>query len=137
MQGTITKISELINGNNSNYVKVFIDDLPFNLFINSQADKTIWVNLKEGYKVNYEVGENQGFKYLTSINQVITKDNNEINFKMKLSNPNNNKKIEVSERERLIIMQTCLKCISMNAKTELKPIELMERARELYNLLIE
>jgi hypothetical protein len=56
---------------------------------------------------------------------------------MKLSNPNNNKKIEVSERERLIIMQTCLKCISMNAKTELKPIELMERARELYNLLIE
>ena len=70
MQGTITKISELINGTNSNYVKVFIDDLPFNLFINSQADKTIWVNLKEGYKVNYEVGENQGFKYLTSINQV-------------------------------------------------------------------
>ena len=93
MQGTITKISELINGTNSNYVKVFIDDLPFNLFINSQADKTILVNLKEGYKVNYEVGENQGFKYLTSINQVITKDNNEINFKMKLSNPNNNKKI--------------------------------------------
>ncbi len=67
MKGKITAITELIKGTNSNYVKIFIDEVPFNLFINNMNDKTILANLDLGTEVKYEIAENNGFNYIKEI----------------------------------------------------------------------
>src|SRR3990167_6175513 len=80
VHGKIQSISELIKGTNSNYVKIFIDDVPLNFFINDMNTKTILSNLREGSEIEYELGENNGFQFIKSITQIIKPENHSINF---------------------------------------------------------
>ena len=139
MKGIITSISEIIKGNQNQYIKIGIDEILYNMFINNLNDKTILVNLQEGQEIEFELGENAGFQFISKIN-ILKPNNHTIIFKQSLSKPSFDVEDKIKERSRQqndIILESLFRSVCENSKKNEKVKILVDKTLEVYKLLFE
>ena len=162
VRNTIRSISPLMEASSGKkYCKIIFEQgLDYNWFINSKQDELTYSNLKPNSVITFETKENNGNEYILWISNIDNKlifeqkpkeaspdvrehltspvgSASQNNDRVSSNYPTLNDQIQPSNREILIIMQSLLKCVAMNSKKETSIEKLYEKAKKLYNLLME